>query len=322
MTAKDGHRYAYVLVRNTGVDNILISIVRQYVYDACDYFVYLDAKNNSYTMFRGMANTPLPPTQGTDYETAVVEYAREFVAPEDQEMVIAAMHLPKVKAELEQHDVYSFTCGLVDEYGTYTRKRLAYRYHDKKNQMIFLSRIDITNVYMEEKRTQRNLEVALLRAQSDHLTKLWNFQATMDKINDCLKETQQAYALLFIDLDNFKQINDTFGHPVGDKVLRSIASVLVKEAEVEDIVGRVGGDEFVFFAALQNGDTQEVREKAMMIADRIRQGPIDEKGRCTVSGSIGIAIAPRDGQDYYTLITKADTGLYKVKANGKNGYSF
>ena len=58
-----------------------------------------------------------------------------------------------MKAELEQHDVYSFTCGLVDEHGTYTRKRLAYRYHDKKNQMIFLSRIDITNVYMEEKRT-------------------------------------------------------------------------------------------------------------------------------------------------------------------------
>lgn len=105
-------------------------------------------------------------------------------------------------------------------------------------------------------------------------------------------------------------------------MLRAIASVLVKEAEVDDIVGRVGGDEFVFFAALQNGDTQEVREKALMIADRIRQVPIDEKGRCTVSGSIGIAIAPRDGRDYYTLITKADTGLYKVKTNGKNGYSF
>ncbi len=322
MTAKNGHRYAYVLVRNAGGDNILLSIVQQYVYDTCDYFIYLDAKNNSYTMFSGLANTPLPPVQCLDYETAVVEYAREFVAPEDQDRVIASMHLAKVEAELKQHAVYSFTCGIVDEHGSYTRKRLDYRYHDKENHMILLSRIDITNVYMEEKRNQRNLEVALLRAQSDPLTKLWNFQATMDKINECLKETQQEYALLFIDLDNFKRINDTFGHPAGDKVLRSIASVLVKEAEVEDIVGRVGGDEFVFFAALQNGDTQEVREKALMIADRIRQVPIDEKGCSTVSGSIGIAIAPRDGQEYYTLVTKADMGLYKVKANGKNGYSF
>lgn len=322
LTVKAGRHYAYVLVRNADSDNILLSIVKQYVYDVYDYFIYLDAANNSYTMFSGLANTPLPPVQCLDYEKAVVEYAREFVTPEDQERVIDAMHLANVEWHLKHQRVYSFTCGVIDEHGRYTRKRLEYRYHDRENHMILLSRIDITNVYREERQAQQKLEAALLRAQSDPLTKLWNFQATMDNINTCLAATERSYALFFVDLDNFKWINDTFGHAVGDRVLRELAGVLMLASEETDVVGRVGGDEFVFFAALSTGDVQEVKQKVQHIADQIRQVPIDAKGKHTVSGSIGIAIAPRDGQDYYTLIEKADAGMYRVKKAGKDGYSF
>lgn len=88
MTKIEGTPYAYIMVRNTGSDYLLNSIVNQYVYSTCDYFIYLDAAHNSYTMFSGRAGTPLPPEICMDYETALVDYARAFVAEEDQEMVI------------------------------------------------------------------------------------------------------------------------------------------------------------------------------------------------------------------------------------------
>ena len=312
---------AYVLVRNTGGDYLLNSIVNQYVYSTCDYFIYLDAKHNSYTMFSGKAGTPLPPEICTDYETELVKYARAFVAKEDQEMVIREMHLERVLEQLDKHEIHSFTCGVLEASRGYARKRLDYRYHDRDNQMILLSRTDITDIYLEEEAKRKELEKALKRAQTDPLTKLLNFQATMDKVTDRLSKNTKQYVLLFIDLDNFKQINDTLGHPVGDLVLRSIASNLSAISNDGDIVGRVGGDEFVFFTELD-----ETRNSAEVLAQRVCYAinSVKIKSECgdRVTGSVGIAIAPKDGNDYYALVSKADKGTYKAKRNGKNTYSF
>lgn len=314
------NQYAYVLIRNAGGDYLLNSIVNQYVYDTCDYFIYLDAKNNSYTMFSGLAGTPLPPAVCMDYEKAIIEYAETFVVKEDREMVIRQMHLPRVIEQLEKNGIHSFTCGIMENERGYTRKRLDYRYHDRENQMILLSRTDITNIYFEEEHKRLELEKALARAQTDPLTKLLNFQATMDRITECVLDSEESYALYFIDLDNFKSINDTYGHPVGDSVLRNVAGQLAAIKGEGDIVGRVGGDEFVFFSKVLE-DKESVERIAEKICYAIRSVKIDDKLEKYVTGSVGIALSPTDGRDYYALVTKADKGVYEAKKNGKNKFS-
>ena len=317
----EGRQYAYVMVRNTGGDYLLNSIVNQYVYSTCDYFIYLDAKHNCYTMFSGQSGTPLPPEICMDYEKALVDYARAFVVKEDQEMVIREMHLPRVLEQLDKNGIHSFTCGVNEAVRGYTRKRLDYRYHDRENQMILLSRTDITDIYLEEEEKRKELEKALKRAQTDPLTKLLNFQATMDAINDSLSQNEKSYALFFIDLDNFKQINDTYGHPVGDQVLQNISGSLKAVSYENDIVGRVGGDEFVFFTEV-NGTQSVVEVIAQKICYAINAVKIHDSSTDRLSGSVGIAVSPADGLDYYTMVKKADTAAYKAKKNGKNQYSF
>lgn len=309
---------AYVLVRNAGVDYLLRSIVNQYVYDTCDYFIYLDAKHNSYNMLSGLETTPLPSAHCDDYQAEIVKYARDFVAPEDQEMVIRETSLPRVIEQLETHGVHSFTLGLIEPDRGYTRKRLDYHYYDRENQMILLSRTDITDIYLEEENKRKQLEAALLRAQTDPLTRLWNVQATMDKINEALMDSDARYGLLFVDLDNFKQINDTLGHPVGDQVLREVSAALKACAGPQDIVGRVGGDEFVFFSPVPHG-IEALRRLGAQLGAQIRSVTAGGK---PISGSIGISAAPEDGRDYYTLIRQADAGMYRAKKSGKDRFCF
>lgn len=309
----------YVLVRNADADYLLRSIVQQYVYSTCDYFIFLDAKHNSYNMVSYQKGTPLPQAQCEDYEREMVAYAKAYVAPEDQGMVIREMHLPRVLEQLNQNGIHSFTCGVLEKTRGYTRKRLEYRYQNQEEQMILLARTDITDIYMEGLEKQRQLEAALHRAQTDPLTKLWNRQATMDKIAERLTVPDAHYAALFIDLDNFKKINDTMEHPAGDRVLCQVAEVLSKQADAEDVAGRIGGDEFLFFTEL-GGYPEEAGETARRIGRALNRILLDEDAGGHVSGSIGVALYPEDGMDYTTLVKAADRRLYQAKARGKNCY--
>lgn len=166
------------------------------------------------------------------------------------------------------------------------------------------TRTDITAMYMEENR-RREFEKVLKRTQTDPLTRLLNLQATTDKITERLSDSGKRYALFFIDIDNFKQIVDMFGHPVGDRILRSIADNIVDHSNKDDIVGWVGGDEFVFFTEI-SGMENQVDVMAQKICDAVSSVKIRaEFGAGNITGSVGIAIAPDDGTDYYTLVTKA-----------------
>ena len=317
----DGQPCAYILVRRAGENHLLKSIINQYVYSNCDYFIYLDAKNNSYSMFSASdSGTPLPPTQCEDYSAELVKYARDFVVPEDQELVIREMQLSRIMDVLSRREVHSFSCGVVDPVLGYTRKRLDYRYHDRERQMILLSRTDITDIYLEEQEHQRALHEALTRAQTDPLTGLLNYQGTVDKITDSLACKEGRFALMFIDLDNFKGINDSLGHAAGDELLRQIAHALRASVRDSDLVGRVGGDEFVILMRWIHS-LDEVRECAGRLCESIRAIPTDARQCLPTSCSIGIALAPEDGRDYETLVKKADRLVYQAKLEGKNQFS-
>ena len=162
----------------------------------------------------------------------------------------------------------------------------------------------------------------LLRAEKDALTGLYNKGATVQLIKNAIEEEKvnnTLNALMIIDLDNFKEVNDTHGHAQGDKVLVDTANALSEIFKGGDIVGRIGGDEFVVFMKNINSISN-----ADVLASKIENKvdyhlPTVEKD-IHVTCSIGIAIFPYHGTSYEELFNKADKAVYTAKANGKNGY--
>lgn len=317
----EGNPKAYVLVRRSQEEHLLKSIINQYVYNRCDYFIYLDAKNNRYTMFSGSSSgTPLPAMESWDYSSEISAYVQNHVCPEDQEMVIHEMQLSRVLEVLSFREVHSFSCGVKDPVRGYARKQMDYRFYDREGQMILLSQTDITDIYREEQEHRKSLQDALNRAQKDTLTGLYNYQGTVDRITDSLSYGKGQFAFLFIDLDNFKSVNDTMRHFTGDELLRRIAQTIKENIREMDLAGRVGGDEFVVFLRRIHS-SQEAEGIAQRILDGV-EGISDELLHgLSVSCSIGIALAPRDGMDYDSLAKRADELMYQSKLTGKNRYT-
>ena len=314
---EDNSVYAYIFVRQNNEEHLLRSIIDLYVYGTCDYFIYLNARQNSYVMFSGnTAGTPLPPTVCDDYDAALVEYAHNFVVPEDQEMTIREMRIGRVLEQLEKKGVHAFTTGVMEEERGYTRKRLEYRYYDRDAQMILLVRTDVTDVYYENKQRSEALREALLLAERDSLTGILNYGALYERITSVLEAGVPA-ALLFIDLDDFKAVNDTMGHQAGDDLLRSVAQALRSQLREKDLCGRVGGDEFVVFLPELRS-----RDRAVYCARRLCEciAHLSEEGKYAMSCSIGVAFAPEEGADYNTLAHEADLRAYAAKVQGKNRY--
>ncbi len=157
-------------------------------------------------------------------------------------------------------------------------------------------------------------------AMKDALTGLYNRSYAENRITRLLK-TGHSGALFMIDLDNFKCINDTYGHIAGDRALKRFADSLKKCADRRDIVCRIGGDEFVVFYTDQI-DRDELKKKAQEMLELLTE-VLREMGYGQITSvSIGVALHPCDGTGYEALYSNADKALYYVKKNGKNDYSF
>lgn len=162
-------------------------------------------------------------------------------------------------------------------------------------------------------------------AEHDALTELPNRLACTERLRLALQLAQrhgQKVAVLFIDLDNFKSINDTLGHHVGDGLLRQIASSLSKAVRAGDTVSRQGGDEFVIVL----GGLQDIDELTQIVDQRLvphlRQVRDVDGVALRVSCSVGIAVYPEDATDADTLMRHADTAMYQVKADGRDAVRF
>lgn len=171
-----------------------------------------------------------------------------------------------------------------------------------------------------EKQATQELQA---RAERDILTKLYNRDCARKRIEQrlTLVDSDTACALFVIDLDNFKLVNDRYGHMFGDAVLKKIAEQLTKIFRSEDVLSRIGGDEFM---ALLQGELSKRRIKAIAerIIKRFHQTFENLPQDCRISCSIGIAVSPDDGMDYKTLFQKADIALYRAKASGKKQFCF
>ncbi len=158
------------------------------------------------------------------------------------------------------------------------------------------------------------------KAMMDSLTGLYNrsyFKEKVEKIWDA----GHTGALLMIDLDNFKSINDRFGHIMGDRVLRMLAETLREQTGEDDVIGRIGGDEFILFYTDMT-DHDDLAEKANNILDSMQRKLKEIKHQDITSVSIGIALYPEHGNKFEKIFKNTDHALYYVKENGKNDFHF
>ena len=161
-------------------------------------------------------------------------------------------------------------------------------------------------------------------AQHDFLTGLPNRMLLNDRVSQAIAlapRHRKQVAVLFLDLDGFKHINDSLGHPIGDKLLQSVAKRLVDCVRGSDTVSRQGGDEFVVLLS-----EVEQSEDAAITARRMLQAVAEahsiDQHDLHVTTSIGVSIYPDDGLDAETLIKNADTAMYQAKENGRQSYQF
>ena len=173
-------------------------------------------------------------------------------------------------------------------------------------------------------RLKREQEELYKLSTRDPLSGLYNRLSLIEKLNWLISKAQRnktEFAIIFLDLDNFKNINDSKGHEFGDKILQHISQLLLKTVRTHDIVSRLGGDEFV--VVLPDFKNEN---KIIEIAQRLRtelSNPFTvDNEDYQITASMGISIYPKDGQNTQTLLKNADIAMYKSKDLGKNKYQF
>lgn len=161
-------------------------------------------------------------------------------------------------------------------------------------------------------------------AYFDIVTDLANRTLFEEKMNKCIANTnanKEMFGLLYLDLDNFKNVNDTLGHAFGDLLLKNVANLLKQHVSKDDIVSRLSGDEYAIIVPKLSA-----LEKLNVLAEKIKddfQNPFTLSNQeVYVTVSMGIAIYPTDGEDMLTLLKNADTAMYSAKEKGKNSYEF
>lgn len=178
----------------------------------------------------------------------------------------------------------------------------------------------ITIRHKEQQRVHRILQKA---AMLDGLTEIYNRNTVEQAIMSHLADEGNGgrHALFLMDIDNFKGINDTYGHIAGDNVLAELARLLRVQFCQEDIYGRMGGDEFILLYK-DYGSLDAVRAKADKLIEEFSGKAFGADGAIPISLSIGISLYDTDGKTFLDLYQHADNALYKTKQRGKNGYSF
>lgn len=187
-------------------------------------------------------------------------------------------------------------------------------YDEEKNPLRVIGKI--VNIDVQKK----ELEALEYKATRDPLTNVYNRDVTIKKIEKFISGNKKnKHMLMFIDFDDFKLINDNYGHLTGDKILVYVINKIKEVFTEGEIIGRIGGDEFAVFAG-NITDVDEVIHKADALRSAM-ESTYDANGiSIPISGSIGIAIYPEDGLHYEQLMERADNALYQAKEQGKNNF--
>lgn len=255
--------------------------------------------------------------KNTPYDKALRIIAKKQIKEEFQQGYLDTFMPSNVLQAYDNHaESLRYELMISTDGKTYHWMRITTRifyWDDDKSIRMF---VYCQNIDMEKQQEKQMLELM----DQDYLSGLYNKAATQNHIRQLLaEEPAPAFAFIILDIDNFKKVNDTFGHAIGDQVITNFSNKLKALFQKGDVVGRIGGDEFVVFIPAPAREWME--EKAQSLSAALRY-QFDIGGQsCKISASIGIAIAPEAGLDFETLYQNADFALYQTKRRGKNGYT-
>lgn len=194
---------------------------------------------------------------------------------------------------------------------------------DSVNAISFLFLGIVVNYFVMRTKISEIINHMHIKRQrdTDDLTKLLTKAAAAKRIDEYVNNESGTAALLVIDIDNFKQINDQMGHAYGDAVLRIMGNCIRETFHSTDILSRFGGDEFIIF--LPHTEQKNVVEERVeaLVHEMNSQLKVTEN-TVVITGSIGIAFFPTDANNYEELFQKSDEALYQSKRKGKNCYTF
>jgi len=248
------------------------------------------------------------------------------------EEIKANVETPKKFINIHPKDAKSFTAFLQSQVSAEPQKEAEFRIKNKNGKYIWMrvrataihndrgglesvigTLADITEEYEERRRL-------IKKSQTDSLTGFYNKKSSENLIdNYCELAADNFSAFMLIDFDDFKLINDTGGHPYGDKILTLVAKGMKTLFRKSDILMRIGGDEFaVFLKNIEN--KKDATDKAGEVLELFHKIDKLENGEARVSCSIGLSFFPKDGSKYMELYEAADTAMYTAKLNGKDRY--
>lgn len=246
----------------------------------------------------------------SDFERDFLQAQR--ISHEDYKTVLSLVEKPLPDGEIAVMEI-CVRRSQMDEWNWYALKARTLRDEHGKPTLLLGGLENITE------RKQRE-QALIIMTEKDALTGLLNKETVRAKIERQIRESMLPSALLVVDIDDFKQINDKFGHSMGDKALQFIATIFRSVFRLTDISGRVGGDEFAAFL-IGVHDINDAERKAQALIDRLTSSNKAENGLAFLSCSIGIAFYPQHGNTYDELFEAADHAMYQAKSNGKNSFA-
>lgn len=273
-----------------------------------EYPFDLDVK--SWTMMRSHRLMELRGVYGTEDVYYPVDEEVRTLSPVDHKLFLDAMHEAAMVVKSDSVDT-RFNISKDGEAPRYQWFRTYYRSVTNAEGEIIRIIGRSFNIDMD-----KSLQEEVRR---DPLTQLLNKLEVQKEVTRYIEENPNKCSVLFlIDIDNFKGINDNFGHTFGDTVIMDMAKQIQSQFRMNDIVGRVGGDEFLVF--MKNTTVEKAEEKAKLLCHLLEKKYMGRKLHYRLSASIGMAVYAKDGDNYRTLFEKADHAMYRAKQAGKDGY--
>lgn len=319
--------YVCIIINDTEqkiIENRRIAVERQYrraLQSVCEMLIQVDLTNDLVLSEYERWGTSSRFPRGESYSHCCTEFMQEYVHPDDRGTFSAAFcrkNLP-----LQNMDENASVTYL-----EYRIKEPSGNYHWVAGTLVPLQD-DVTRTvtaisYVVDIDERRRREDAVIdKSRRDGLTGLLNRNAMFELIASTLEGSghKGRHSLFMIDLDNFKAINDTFGHVFGDAVLREVADGIRSIFRPTDALSRIGGDEFLVF--LENVDKPEVlARKAGEVVSALHKSYIGADRNFPLSCSVGISVYPDDGRTVIDLFKSADAAMYASKQHGKDRYSF
>ena len=312
---------ARVIVKKEDASDFLRHVVMQQVCNESGGYYCIDAVNDQFTPLRGAeSQVALLSRHYAGYTDVLRSYIESYVVPEERDRVWHEANIKTVLSRLEEKAYHSFYCDVILDDGTPASREWQFSYYDKMTKRILLHRTNVSDLYLSKRQLTAELAEARQAAETDPLTGILNYRGIVTKVKELLMKDASHAALLFLDLDNFKQVNDVFGHPTGDSVLKQVAAAFGRMNWIgEQYVGRVGGDEFVVFLPHMESEFSVARY-AEALCKEISTIIAGSSRIFTVSGSVGVSFSSRDGKTYEDLLQIADERAYKAKSQGKNRF--